>query len=78
MEAKKSLRTRKFWYGALLVVSVWGAVTLASQAGWLTMPEAFYYDIWHQLAGRRYQPSHTVIVALDDQTRLEHQDEPLV
>ena len=35
-------------------------------------------DIWHQVAGRRYQPGHVVIVAIDDQTRLEHQDEPLV
>ena len=35
-------------------------------------------DIWHQVAGQRYQPRHVVIVAIDDQTRLEHQDEPLV
>lgn len=78
MVRKRLPMTRKFLYGALLVVLVWGAVELTSQAGWLTMPEAFYYDLWHQLAGQRYQPQHTVIVAIDDQTRLEHADEPLV
>ncbi len=69
---------RKFLYGALLVLMVWGVVEVASRAEWFQMPEAFYYDTWHHLAGRRYSPENVVIVAIDDQTRLEHQDEPLV
>ncbi|MDP3182309.1 MAG: adenylate/guanylate cyclase domain-containing protein [Desulfobaccales bacterium] len=69
---------RNFWYGALLVIIVWGVVEVASRADWFKMPEAFYYDTWHQLAGRRYLPENVVIAAIDDQTRLERQDEPLV
>jgi CHASE2 domain-containing sensor protein len=45
---------------------------------WLRLAEDWYYDLWHQLAGWRHEPQHVVIVAIDDQTRLEHQDEPLV
>ncbi|MFZ0050412.1 MAG: adenylate/guanylate cyclase domain-containing protein [Desulfobaccales bacterium] len=45
---------------------------------WLRLPEDWYYDLCHQLAGGRYEARHVVIAAIDDQTRLEHQDEPLV
>jgi len=45
---------------------------------WLRLPEDWYYDLCHQLADRRYEAGHVVIAAIDDQTRLEHQDEPLV
>ena len=69
---------RKFWYGALLVLMICGVVEVASRAQWFKMPEAFYYDTWHHLAGRRYDPKNVVLVTIDDQTRLEHQDDPLV
>ncbi len=51
---------------------------MAIRGEWLRLPEDWYYDLCHQLAGRRYEPRHVVIAAIDDQTRLEHQDEPLV
>jgi adenylate cyclase len=69
---------KKLIYGVLLVVLVSAGVEIAGRAGWLRLPEAWYYDLVHQLAGRRYEPQHVVIAAIDDQTRLEHQDEPLV
>jgi adenylate cyclase len=53
-------------------------VEMAMRADWLQGPEEAYYDLWHQVAGQQYQPRHVVIVAIDDQTLLEHQDEPLV
>jgi len=69
---------KKFLYGILLVVLLGIGTEVAIRAGWLRLPEAWYYDLWHQLAGQRYEPRYVVIVAIDDQTRLEHQDEPLV
>ena len=72
------IERKKLIYGVLLVVLVSAGVEIAGRAGWLRLPEAWYYDLMHQLAGRRYEPQHVVIAAIDDQTRLEHQDEPLV
>jgi adenylate cyclase len=69
---------KKLLYGILLVVLVSAGAEIASRVGWLRQPEAMYYDLWHQLAGRRYKPRHVVIAVIDDQTRLKHQDEPLV
>jgi len=53
-------------------------VEMAVRADWLHGPEEVYYDLWHQVAGQQYQPRQVVIVAIDDQTLREHQDEPLV
>src|SRR4030042_513850 len=53
-------------------------VEMAMRADWLQGPAEVYYDLWHQLAGQQYQPRHVAIVAIDDQTLREHQDEPLV
>ena len=69
---------KRLIYGVLLVVLVSAGAESAGRAGWLSSPEAWYYDLMHQVAGRRYEPRHVVIAAIDDQTRLEHQDEPLV
>ncbi len=69
---------KKLFCGVLLVVFVGGGVEVAYRMGLLNSAEDWYYDAWHQVSGLRYQPKHVVIVAIDDQTRLEHQDEPLV
>ncbi len=62
-----------------IVLAVVVAASLGlSQAGWLERPENIYTDLWHQLAGLRYQPQHVVIVSLDDRTLEEHADDPLV
>ena len=50
----------------------------AIRSGWLEVPESLYYDLWHNLAGLRTQPRHSAIVSVDNQTLLEHRDEPLV
>ncbi len=69
---------RKILYGVLLIIFVGGGVEAALRTGWLNAAENWYYDVWHQLAGLQYTPQSVVIVTIDDQTRLEHQDEPLV
>jgi len=69
---------RKFIYGLLLLVLIGAGAEAGGQSEWLQGPENWYYDLWHQLAGLRYEPRHVVIAAIDDQMRLEHLDEPLV
>ena len=63
---------------ALLMLLVYWTVAGMTWGGWLERPEEIYYDLWHQLAGVRYQPEHVVIVALDEPTLQEHPQEPLV
>jgi adenylate cyclase len=69
---------KKLLYGILLLVLLGVGTEAAVRLEWLRLPEDWYYDLWHQLAGRRYEPLQVALVSIDDQTRLEHQDEPLV
>jgi adenylate cyclase len=62
---------------SLLMLLVFAVVAGMTWAGWLEKPENFYCDLWHQMAGVRYQPQHVAIVALDEPTLSEH-PEPLV
>ncbi|OGR05778.1 MAG: hypothetical protein A3K23_01895 [Desulfobacca sp. RBG_16_58_9] len=70
--------SKRLLYGFLVVVLACAVAEIAGHFQWLAGVNSAHYDIWHQLAGRRYQPEHVVIVAIDEQTRLERQDEPLV
>jgi adenylate cyclase len=70
-------RKKKAGYFIVLVCLSVGMSITAERNGWLTPTENTYYDAWHQLAGRRFVPSHSVIVAIDDVTLLAHEDEPL-
>ena len=69
---------KRLLYGFLVLALACAVVEIAGHFQWLAGVEKVHYDIWHQVAGRRYQPEHVVIVAIDEQTRLAHQDEPLV
>ena len=68
---------KRFRYGVLVVCLVFTATAIAEQARWLAGVQNAHSDIWHQMAGVRYRPQHVVIVAIDERTRLAHQDEPL-
>lgn len=70
--------SKKLLYAVLLVVLIAAAGEWAYRGERLKRPEDGYYDLWHQLAGQRNEPQHVAIVSIDDKTRLEHQDEPLV
>lgn len=69
---------KKILSSLLLALLLAPGAEWAFRGGWLQGPESGYGDLWHQLAGRVYEPRQVAIVAIDDQTRLEHQDEPLV
>jgi class 3 adenylate cyclase len=69
---------KRFLWSLLLAAAVAGAIEAAHCLEWLQAAENRYYDLWHRAAGPRYPSRHVVIVSIDDQTRLAHQDEPLV
>lgn len=51
---------------------------IIGRAGWLDRIESDFYDNWHAIAGKRTEPKHVAIVAIDNKTLLAHRDEPLV
>ncbi len=63
----------------MVVLALLVTVTVAGLGwvGWLEGPENFYHDVWHRLAGVRYQPQHVALVVLDEAT-LRQYPEPLV
>ncbi len=69
---------RQVLIGFALVIFSLAATEVATRFGWLDIMEYTYYDLWHILSGRRAEPKHVVIVAVDNKTLLEHQNEPLV
>jgi len=71
-------KSKKFWLGVLLVILIATGVELSNGSPWMEMSENFYFDLWHHFTGIQYKPNHVVIVAIDDQTLLEHTDEPLI
>lgn len=70
--------TKKVLLKMGLFLMVLAGVKGLAWTGWLTKPEYFYQDLWHQMAGVRYQPEHVVIVSVDDRTLAAHPEEPLV
>ena len=69
---------RQVVIGLLLLIFSFVATEVSARLGWLDAFEYVYYDLWHSLLGRRIEPRHVVIVAVDNQTLLEHENEPLV
>jgi adenylate cyclase len=69
---------RQVLIGLALVIFSLAATEVATRFGWLDALEYTCYDLWHILLGRRAEPKQVVIVAVDNQTLLEHQNEPLV
>ena len=71
-------RAKQAIIGFLIVLLACFFAEAATRAGWLSVLELIYYDLWHVLAGPRGEAQHVVIVSVDTQTFLEHRDEPLV
>jgi adenylate cyclase len=70
-------KIRKYLYILLILFIACIPAEVATRNGWLAPLENIYYDLWHQLKGKRHTPENVVIVAVDDQTLLAHQNEPL-
>jgi adenylate cyclase len=62
----------------VVVLAVAGALTFAMDwAGWIQPMEFIYYDYWHQFAGKRRDAEYSAVIAVDDATLLQYQDDPL-
>ena len=49
----------------------------AFQLGWLAGVDEVNTDLWHRLSGKRFDPSHVVLVEVDDPSLQKYED-PLV
>ncbi len=50
---------------------------VATWNNWLTPLENLYYDLWHQMAKKRFKPGHVIIAAIDDKSFAAHENQPL-
>ena len=63
------------WLGVVLAATVFAAAL--ARTDWHRSLEDFYYDYWHVLTGKRYQPTHTAFITVDDATLVAFKDDPL-
>jgi len=75
---RRLLISRKVLLVAFLVFLVCTVAEVATRFGWLKQLDYFYYDLWHILSGVQVQPKHVAIIAIDNETQLNYQDEPLI
>ncbi|OGA19368.1 MAG: hypothetical protein A3G25_12110 [Betaproteobacteria bacterium RIFCSPLOWO2_12_FULL_63_13] len=70
-------RTRQIlrYFGVVALACVL-AMALA-RTEWHQSLENVYYDYWHVFSGVRYQPRHTAVVSMDDETLAALKDDPL-
>jgi adenylate cyclase len=61
----------------VLTLAASAAALALARTDWHRGLENVYYDYWHVLAGKRYEPKHTVFVSVDDATLLAYKDDPL-
>ena len=77
MAKQKLLRTRGLWRFLLVLALAFGGGEAMTQLGALDGLENVYYDYWHQLAGKRREPVHTAVIAVDEETLDQYRDDPL-
>lgn len=68
---------RRHLLGIVIVVLICVTMEFMHGYGWLQTAENAYYDLWHLLSGKRSEAKHSIIVAVDDSTLLQHRDEPM-
>ena len=62
---------------AFLTIFAFAVSEATTRVGWLDTMDYVYYDLSHILAGLRTESSHVAIVAIDNETLLNYQSEPL-
>jgi adenylate cyclase len=62
---------------ALVVVAL-AAVEIANALGAFVPSDLVFHDLWHRLAGKRYEPTHAVLVVIDEPTLNDYRKDPLV
>lgn len=61
-----------------LVAAVLLVVEIVQMAGIFDPAELVFYDLWHRMAGKRFEPRHATLVVIDEPTLNEYRDDPLV
>jgi adenylate cyclase len=62
---------------ALIVVAL-AALQAAHAFGAFGHADLVFHDLWHRLAGKRYEAQHVVLVVIDEATLSEYRKDPLV
>jgi class 3 adenylate cyclase len=68
---------KKYLYAVLILLIACTASEFMAGWGWFHPLDRLYYDAWHQLVGRRYEPVRVATVAIDDESLLQNWDRPL-
>ncbi len=69
--------SRKAILVVFLIIFAFAVSEVMTRVGWLDTMDYIYYDLWHILAGLRTEATHVAIVAIDNETLLNYQNEPL-
>ena len=70
--------TRGDWFKFGLVALALAAVELAQALGAFAHADLVFHDLWHRLAGKRYEAQHAVLVVIDEPTLNTYRKDPLV
>ncbi len=62
---------------ALVAVVALAGSEMLARLGQLQWLQTAYYDLWHNLAGKRFNPRHVILVTVDEVARRRFQDFPL-
>jgi adenylate cyclase len=76
-EILKMIFRKRHLYALLILLIACTAAEFMAGREWFHPLDRLYYDAWHQLAGRRYEPAHVAIVAIDDESLRQNWDRPL-
>jgi adenylate cyclase len=62
----------------VLLAAVLVVVEIVQMAGIFDPAELVFYDLWHRIAGKRFEPKHVALVVIDEPTLNEYRNDPLV
>lgn len=74
--AVKPARHARFSWRLLVMVSVFAftVAEISHHVGTVTALDEVYSDLWHRLAGTRYEPEHTALVEVDEISLSKNED----
>lgn len=76
--SERVLETKRITTLALVVLVSFAAAFISTDSGALRRVDDWCQDVYHVIAGKRHDATHSVIASLDDATLAVHPDTPLV
>jgi len=71
-------RLRRYRFQLVVVIASVLIAEFAHSSGVLTTMEHMYSDLWYRVSGVRFTPEHAALVVIDDESLVEHGDDPMV